>query len=49
MQTKRKAFNVAEARVADTGAEHFYDARRGAPKAETGGIGSSKSGKKSAR
>ncbi|KAL0030611.1 hypothetical protein WJX79_009490 [Trebouxia sp. C0005] len=48
-QTKRKAFNVAEARVADTGAEHFYDARRGAPKAEAGGIGSSKPGRKPAR
>ncbi len=49
MQTKRKAFNVAEARVADTGAEHFYDARRGAPKAESGGMGSSKPGRKPAR
>lgn len=49
MQTKRKAFNVAEARLADTGAEQFYDARRGAPKAEAGTVGISRPGRKAAR
>lgn len=34
MQSKRKAFNIAEARIADTGAAQFFDARKGVAKAE---------------
>lgn len=34
LQTKRKVFNIAEARIADTGAAQFFDARKGMPKAE---------------
>ncbi|KAL0045057.1 hypothetical protein WJX82_006745 [Trebouxia sp. C0006] len=48
-QTKRKGFNAAEARVADTGADQFYDAMRGAPKGEAGVIGSTRSTRKPAR
>ncbi|DBA98037.1 TPA: hypothetical protein ACH3X3_012865 [Trebouxia sp. C0006] len=47
-QTKRKGFNAAEARVADTGADQFYDAMRGAPKGEAGVIGSTRSTRKPA-
>lgn len=45
LQTKRKAFNVAEARIADTGAAQFFDAKKGLSKAEA----SPKTPKKSAR
>lgn len=38
MQSKRKAFNVAEARIADTGAAQFFDARKGLPKAEAAAL-----------
>ena len=48
-QTKRKGFNAAEARVADTGADQFDDAMRGAPKGEAGVIGSTRSTRKPAR
>ena len=36
LQTKRKGFNAAEARVADTGADQFFDPKTGVPKAEAG-------------
>ena len=49
MQTKRKGFNAAEARVADTGADQFYDARRGVPKGEAGVIGTTRTARKPAR
>lgn len=38
VQSKRKAFNIAEARIADTGAAQFFDARRGVPKAEAAAV-----------
>lgn len=49
LQTKRKGFNAAEARVADTGAAQFFDPKRGVPKAESGVPSSSRSSKKASR
>lgn len=49
LQTKRKGFNAAEARVADTGAAQFFDPKRGAPKAEAGVLSSARPSKKAGR
>lgn len=49
LQTKRKGFNAAEARVADTGAAQFFDPRRGVPKAEADSFATSRPGKKAGR
>lgn len=49
LQTKRKGFNAAEARVADTGAAQFFDPKKGVPKAEAGVLSSSRPGKKTGR
>ncbi|KAL3136295.1 Zinc finger C2HC domain-containing protein 1A [Trebouxia sp. C0010 RCD-2024] len=48
-QTKRKGFNAAEARVADTGAAQFFDPKRGLPKAEAGVLSTPRPGKKAVR
>ncbi|KAL3152881.1 Zinc finger C2HC domain-containing protein 1A [Trebouxia sp. C0009 RCD-2024] len=48
-QTKRKGFNAAEARVADSGAAQFFDPKRGVPKAEAGGLSTPRPGKKAGR
>lgn len=49
LQTKRKGFNAAEARVADTGAAQFFDPKRGLPKAEAGVLSTPRPGKKAVR
>lgn len=48
-QTKRKGFNAAEARVADTGADQFFDPKRGVPKAEAALLSTSRPSKKAGR
>ena len=48
-QTKRKGFNAAEARVADTGADQFFDPKRGVPKAEAALLSTARPSKKAGR
>ena len=49
LQTKRKGFNAAEARVADTGAAQFFDARKGVPKADAALLNPSHTSRKTGR